>query len=318
MLKQIKRTTIIVLSIIILSIIPFRASAEDYITVYPLEKTLPVVVRGKGLPMLVVGPATLFLNGYLPKSFYDHFKVYFVDIFTKTSSPDSLDIKKITLDDFVDSIESIRSQLKLDKVVLFGHSANGVLALLYSNKFHDHVLCNILVGTSPFRGVARETISKTFFEANASPARKELYYKDQRQLKEFPSTFVNQYNAKRALNFFNPVDKKRLNIWEGINLDEELINRYFSLIDGFNIRQYTDILKVPIFLGLGLHDYNCPFDLWTSESKEVLKNPLIKCYIFNESAHFPMIEEEAGFVGQLLLFLREYRIVDAEGAELES
>lgn len=290
---------------------PFRVSADTYtaITVHPLEKTLPVVVKGEGLPMLVVGPATLFLNGYLPESFYDHFKVYFVDIFTKTSSLKFSDEDEITLDDFVKSIESIRTQLNLDKIVLFGHSSNGILALKYSEKFSEHVWCNILVGTSPFRGLTREKLIKNFFVVNASSDRKKLYYSDQIQLTKSLSNFVDRYNAERALNFFNPTDKKRENIWRGINLDEELTKKYFSLIDDFDIRQNKDILKVPTFLGLGLHDYICPLTSWTLESRNVLEDHLIKYYIFNKSAHFPMIEEETTFMVQLSLFLQEHNIV---------
>jgi len=314
MLKQIKSIIIIVVSVIILSIILTEVSAATCeklpIHVQTLGKIIPVYVRGNGLlPMLVVGPATLFHNSYLPESFDKYFKIYFVDIFTKVSSYRLLDINEITLDDFVGSVESIRKQLKLDKVVLFGHSANGILALKYSEKFPEHVLCNILVGTTPFRGSEKSKISDAFFASKASIERKNLYESDKKKLAGLPPTYVNQYNAKRTWNFFDLTKKETENIWRGINLDENLIKKYFSLIDDFDIRQNMAILKVPTFLGLGSDDYTCPPVLWTEGSKRILNNPLLRHFVFDKSAHYPMIENEGTFMQGLSLFLKNYNIV---------
>ena len=43
-------------------------------------------------------------------------------------------------------------------------------------------------------------------------------------------TFVEKYNAQRALHFFDPTILGRENVWDKITLDEELVKRYFFII----------------------------------------------------------------------------------------
>jgi len=302
-LKRTKNILIITMLMVILLTLPYRASAiPDH--VQALGKTIPVFTKsGKDdlPPMLVVGPAMLFKDR-LPDSFNEMFHIYFVDIFIKQLVPASLDINQLTLDDFVEAIESIRQQLGLENVILFGHSSNGILALKYSEKYYEHVKCNILIGTTPFRGEAKKAFSKDFFENNADTQRKERRIQDKRKK---PTSFVDKYNAKCTWNFFYYSAAENATIWEGIDLDEELVKKYFSLIDDFDIRTNIDILKVPTFLGLGLYDATCPLVLWTDEASMVLENPLLRYYIFDKSAHFPMIENSTTFIEQLQNFLND-------------
>lgn len=328
MLKKIINIAIAVVSIMILSTFTIRVMAWDgdahhnINTVEVLGKKLPVLRYNK-LPILIVGPASLFYENYLPSSFGRYFEPYFVDIFEKTAT--NISIHNLTSDDLVDAIEKIRKNLQLDKVVLFGHSSNGILALKYSYKYHEHVICNILVGTTPFRGNDKDEISKKFFDEYASRARKLIYQDDNNNLNKISNpSFFDQYNAKRALNFFDPEDTRGANIWQKTNLDEDLINKYFSLIDSFNIKQEETKFTVPTFLALGAHDYSCPYVLWdlrndkpheTQHKKEtfiMFDDPFLKTHIFDKSSHFPMIEQENDFMQALLEFLKDRKLFSSD------
>lgn len=271
--------------------------------------------------LLVVGPARLFYDRCLPRLIENYFDVYYVDIYEKSSN--EADISNYTLDNFVDGIENIRQGLGLDKMVLFGHSSNGILALKYSYKYPQYVSVLILVGTTPFRGKDKRDISEKFFKEYAGEDRQDLYFKDQQKLENKANhTFIDEYNAKRALNFYNPFDETASKLWNGIDLDLELTDKYFSLIDSFDIRQEKQPFMVPTFLALGKYDYTCPFVLWDlrrdkdSDQKheqgffEMFHHPLLTTEFFEKSAHFPMMEERQLFIERLLLFLKGQRIVD--------
>lgn len=139
-------------------------------------KEIAVEKRGIGsVPMLIVGPASLFKKeGLLPEELFEHFTVYFADIFQSNMENPPIDYSSLTLNHFVDAIEQIRKQLDLEKMVLFGHSSNGVLAIEYARQHADRVLFNILVGTMPIWGNYRKTLMSDFFEVNASEKRKEI------------------------------------------------------------------------------------------------------------------------------------------------
>ncbi len=267
-------------------------------------KEVTVEIRGKAaIPVLIVGPASLFKkDGLLPKELYEYFSVYFVDLFESAKTSSTADYSTLTLDDFVEAIEQIRAQLKIKKMVLFAHSANGVLAIEYANKYVERVLFNILVGTMPIWGDYRKKLGMNFFQANASDTRKKINDYNQSAIpsdKPFSPTekFVTLYKARKA-EFFD--DNNLVNspsaidsLWDDIALDIDLVNRYFAVIADYDLRlrKYN---SVPIFIALGLYDASCPFYAWTDDIKEWFSkrqhlpfDRLIKLYIF-ESDHYPM------------------------------
>ncbi|MBA2655471.1 MAG: hypothetical protein H0U70_00610 [Tatlockia sp.] len=268
-------------------------------------KEIVVEIKGEetAIPLLIVGPASLFKKkGLLPQELYEHFSVHFVDFFEAVETPSLIDYSKLTLDDFVNGIEQIRIQLKIDKMALFAHSANGVLALEYANKYTERVFFNILIGTMPIWGNFRKNLTMDFFQLNASKKRKNI---DEISQSISPSTeisgsekFIAQYKARKAqffgednlINSTSEID----HLWDDVKLDMDLVNRYFTVIADYDLRsdQYNSI---PTFVALGLYDASCPFYAWTDDFKKWVstrKQPvpfeeIIKLYIF-DSDHYPM------------------------------
>jgi proline iminopeptidase len=264
-------------------------------------KELPFEKRGNGrIPLLIVGPASLFKkNGLLPKELYEHFTVYFVDLFLADSAS-STDYSKLTLASFVEVIEQIRIQLKIEKMVLFAHSANGILAIEYANKYSERVYFNILVGTMPIWGNYRKNLTRNFFRGNASEIRKKI--NDNQKITQnsehsSPSeTFKAQYKDRKALFFEddNLIHSSPAidNLWDNVTLDSDLVNRYFAVIADYDLR-LSDYKPIPTFIALGIYDASCPFYAWTEDIKEWFTKKhlpfedVIKLYIF-DSDHYLM------------------------------
>lgn len=254
-----------------------------------------------------MGPASLFKKeGLLPEELYDHFAVYFVDLFESTKDGESVDYSSLTLNHFVEAIEEIRKQLDLEKMVLFGHSSNGVLALEYANQHPERVFFNILVGTMPIWGNYRKTLMSVFFKGNASEKRKEIDDASQSILQNSEVSpesssmqkFVRQYKSRKA-HFFsddNLIQSQPAidELWNGIHLDEDLVKRYFEVIADYDFRLTKDN-NTPAFIALGLYDASCPLYAWTDDIKSwfarknqsIVYDSLLKVHIF-ESDHYPM------------------------------
>jgi len=267
-----------------------------------LGKRLPVHVRGNGLlSLLVLGPATLFEKpGFIPAAWDEQFTIYFVDFFALSERSSSCHYDCLQLEDFVGAVESTRAQLQLDTVVLFGHSAAGVLAMEYSTRYPDRVLFNILLCASPIWGGYKNKLTTDFFQQNASHRRHRLFMRDQRRLHKIDRvSFVHSYNARRAYFYKYPRQMFWQNLWDHVVLDEPLVNRYFSLIQNFDFRAIA--YHTQTFLALGLYDASCPFYMWTDDVAAMLEN--IEYYVFPDSGHYPMLEEWQALTIQLRAYI---------------
>jgi len=280
--------------------------------VHIFNKNVPVyILKGGNIPLLVVGPADLFRKAHmLPTAMSDIFTIYFVDLFffrKESIHPDFL--VKIDLNYFVGVIESIRQQLKLAKFALFAHSALGILAYEYALHYPHRTSSLILVATSPVWGKYKNNQSLNFFTSNASDKRKKLHKEDQDQFKiskyaTEQQQFIDNYLARRTWFFHNPDEKTSQSMWKDISYDMKLVNRYFQLIENYDMRK-KPLISTPMFVALGAYDASAPFYLWTDDISTVLNKSCY--YIFCHSAHYPMMEEPHLFMEQLNLFLIKER-----------
>ena len=291
-----------------------KDDSKPIASVKAFDKNIPVYKRGFGnIPLLITGPANLFKKPeLLPLSFNNVFTIYFVDLFEKPQNY-PVNYSQLTLNDFVDQFENIREQLGLKKIALFGHSANGVLALEYASKYPDKVLLNIIVGTAPIWGDYKNELVKGYFNYNSHQTRQQLFKLDQEQLTKQKSglptgtSFVANYNARRAYFYYKPQLANWKTLWDGLHLDEDLVNHYFSLIKSYDVRKRFYSPRIPTFLGLGLYDYSCPFYAWTDDSKAQLAD--MEYYIFESSGHYPQVEEAALFANKLFEYIERNKIM---------
>lgn len=290
-------------------------SEEAYICcINAWGKSVPVYKRGHGpIALLILGQATLFRKpGLLPKQFNEHFTLYFADLFEKQPKKPTAYVF-LTLNDFVDEIEKIRVALCLEKIALFGHSALGILATEYAKKYHSHTTLLILVSTAAVWGNHKGKLTRSFFEENATEARKKLFDEDQKKIASADTpTFILNYNARRAHFYYQPEKTCWAHIWDGIETDEALVNQYLKLIENYDMRKQH--IHIPTFLALGLHDYSAAFYGWTDEAKSTLSN--ISYHIFDKSGHYPMVEEEDLFVKKIEAFIHTLNVSETMRARL--
>ncbi len=289
-----------------------------------LNKQLPVHTRGYGaISLVVVGQASLFKKpNILPSEMDKYFTMYFVDLFEKRDEK-QVDYSSLTLDDFISSVENTRIQLGLEKVAIFGHSAAGILAIEYAKKYKENVLFNLIISTAPIWGDYKKKLTDDFFNQNSTSDRQNIFAGDQKDQNEFEkeskttpsSIFVRRYNSRRAHFYYEPKNEFWQHIWDGVNFDEDLINRYFETIKNYDFRNvsYKDVAT---FLCLGMFDYSAAFYGWTDEAKAKLNN--MEYYIFDKSGHYPMVEQRDLFMEKLLEFIDKQNVPRSQKPVIKS
>lgn len=283
--------------------------------VYAFNKKIPVVVEGKGsLPLVIVGPASLFKKpGMLPERWREIFTLYFVDIFSDVGIEN--DYSHWHLTTFAKEFDKVLLGLRLDKVVLFAHSSLGIMAIEYAAAYPDKVLMSVLVAAMPIWGQYKQDMSHLYFIGNADQARKSDFQSDQKALEskinslQGTEKFVQSYQSRRTY-FFKEYKKER-DLWRGITFDMPLIEKYFSLISQYDIRERTHFkqngarLPSKTFLALGLWDYSAPFYTWTDDLREATK--ALYYYIF-ESDHYPMVDCAKKLTQELEAFIEREEV----------
>lgn len=263
----------------------------------------PYHIEGEGTPCLIYG-----INTYYTKAFSDHFrsnlKCYFVDSrFVIPSAPVDT-VRPFTIDEAVLEIESIRKALKLDKMVLVGHSIVGLVVLEYGHRFPDHVSHILAIGTMPEISQEQTRITADYWDEFASPERKEMAARIREGLnsdslaKLTPSDrFIARVVSVRPRRWYDATYDENI-LLKGIQYNVPVLNQLMG--QEFHLFEDSSRMKPSIFLALGKYDFVCPPIAW--EKYLPLFND-VTCLVFDYSGHDPMVEESEKFDALVLKWI---------------
>ncbi|MCK1989139.1 alpha/beta hydrolase [Lysinibacillus fusiformis] len=263
-------------------------------------------IKGQGKPILVVGSSV-----YYPRLFSEnlsqHFQLIFLDHRGFVKPPRPLKQEDYTLEKNVDDIEQARQLLKLEHFIILGHSGHAFMAMAYANTYPQHVRKVILLNTATTNSQERQQQSLSFFDANASVARKKQFERDiaflAQDLKKEPERrFVHMCIRMGAHSFYD-YSFNATAMWEGVYTNMEVIDylwgRAFAEQD---LLQLTRSFPKPVFVGLGRYDFLvAPVSLWEA----IEDTSQVKKVIFEQSGHNPMFEEPELFDEQLISWINE-------------
>lgn len=210
----------------------------------------------------------------------------------RSSFPETAD--ELDHDRWLGDIEQTRARLSPnDSVVLFGHSYGGFLAQEYALRFPGRLAGVILCATAPAIDYPEVIL------ANAEA------YGDDRVFAA----------AQRALTEPMESDRDLEETWKTIlplyfhRLDRELAEDAFaqcsftsqpwnravtSCLPAFNVTAELHALNVPVLALNGRHDWLTPLEHGVGRIASLV--PEAEVVVFEESGHFPFIEENERFV----------------------
>lgn len=261
---------------------------------------------GQGEPILIIhgGPGLnhqYLLDGFMPLA-QDH-QLIFYDQRGCGLSSKNLDSTTVSLDLFIEDIESLRKEFNIEKLNLLAHSWGGLLALKYAIKYPENlgklILSNSVGASTEIDGKASELMAKRFTEED-NALRMEIF-----QSEAFKNREVNSIESLMKLGFkqqfYNPdlVDSLKLSLNADYMKTNELLQYLGKDLSNYDFYSKLEIINTPTLLIYGSYD---PLTNFAGKSlNESLPKSTFK--IINESGHFPFIEQPEKFRKSILSFL---------------
>ncbi len=205
-------------------------------------------------------------------------------------NPNSLTIKQIVDDRF-----SVIDKLKLQKIILVGHSSYGLTALAAAKREDPRIKGIIMIGppTNSSREVAE--YNDKYFQQYACNARKEndknrkKYYAEIKKPEESEIS-LNAYESCSARYWgdFNIPREFLEKLWDGVEIDDNIANHFWGyLLQGYNSVNGITEITVSVILFGGQNDYDClPLELWKNHPQPP-RFTIIGC---GEVGHWPHFE----------------------------
>ncbi len=252
--------------------------------------------RGQGAPMMMMhgGPGldhTYFLpwcdalGSQMELIYYDH------RMNGRSERPESP--TDISHDTWIDDANALRAQLGHDRIILFGHSYGGGLALEYALKYGDHLAGLVLCCTAP----AFDYLDVILENAQARGTEEQL-----RALEAVLSgTLEEDAEWRKKWMTYLPLYFKKYDPAVGAAMDKQTVysvaaqnNANLNCLPSFNVLDRLSAITTPTLIISGREDWITPPAQTGARLQDGLPNS--EWVVFEESGHFPFIEETGPFV----------------------
>jgi proline iminopeptidase len=271
---------------------------------------LNVRIVGEGSPILIVhgGPGlnhTYFLP-HLNKLASSH-KLIFIDQRACGKSSGTIDSTQMSIDWLVSDMEAVRKELKLGKISVLAHSWGGLLGVLYAARYPENLHALIVVSTvsmkaGEFDQQTNATVSGRYSKAD-STLRAQTLNSD-----AFKAGDIDAFSLLFQLSFKQSFYDQRYIDSLHLELPSDFIEKrkviFFMAKELFAYEFYPLLknIRCPTLLVHG--DYDAiPLQI---PQKILTEIPNSKLVVIKEAGHFPFIEKNKEFIGQINQFLNSH------------
>jgi len=224
------------------------------------------------------------------------------------------DLERLTLDDIVDDIEKVREVLGVEKIAVMGHSRFALIPPEYALKYPDQASHVIMTGGRPEISESSDRASDEYFENEASEERKEIF---RRNLEELPEhlldgrssiklsssdNFGKWYGARVPI-FFGDPEFNVATLFEGVEINVGFADRFMELVFGYDSTDRYHLIKAPMLVVCGRHDYWGPYYLWDKVEETT---PDLTFLLFDNAGHNPMVEIQEEFDKKLIEWIESH------------
>jgi len=268
-------------------------------------------IAGEGMPCMVIGNPIAYQR-ILSDTFKKNLRCVYGDsrIFAPGPSPADAP-QEYTFEMAVADAEKVRQAAGFERVVVVGHSVHSLMALEYAKAYPDHVSHVVMITMGPsYGGSEWQRLADQYWDSLASVERKAALTRNQAMLTEDSLANVRpnrvpvvQYLASTPQRWYD-FNYDAAWIFEGIEYNNRQWLDYLfgEVTPGYDVSAGLEGVRVPVFLALGAHDYLVPPSMWDPVRP---KFPNLTLVIFDESGHFPMLEERELFDEKLIAWVTE-------------
>jgi pimeloyl-ACP methyl ester carboxylesterase len=269
-------------------------------------------IRGAGPVLFVVSPGWGTGSSYLQKGFeflQSRFRLVFVDTRGSGRSGRPADAGKMGSSDMADDIEALRDHLGLARVPIIGHSNSGAIVLYYAERYPDHaskvvLVCSQVIGLDwikDTRVILRQRsddpryseavrTATDYFDGKLDPGKTDA------ELTAFVGRILPLYLERPEVNL--PQARE--------DLAGAISSYAFRAQNAADAAAHIDQagalgqVKANVLIMAGRKDWICPIALSERLHDDIINSRLV---VFEQSGHFPWMEERDKFRRELTQFL---------------
>jgi proline iminopeptidase len=264
-----------------------------------------IFIKGSGEPICVTHHYSEFNSSgdYFAETFTEMNKVILVNLREAGQSAKAEEPYQLSMIEAVLDLESIREALCLPSWSFAGHSTGGMLGVLYGIHFSESIDSLIIVGSA-----AREYSSSEGCIYNKSHSDFYLMQSLIGKLKYtgLPETERKEITRKRTvLSLFRPeLHDEYFNKNISKKMSSKRINFFSREALIFDVTRQLHKIHAKTLILCGRHDVQCPV-IFSEEMNQLI--PFSTLHIFENSNHYPFLEEELQFTSVVRHFLQSAR-----------
>ena len=212
----------------------------------------------------------------------------------------------LSLATLVEDAEAVREHLGVHRWTLLGHSNGGYGALSYALKFPDRVERLILIDTAASREFEEEVVPAM----HKHPAFPDLAAAGERVRTEgTEDAFRDMMAAMFAMAVKDPERFRAANadLLEKMRFSPSRLRVSQEDLKGYDVRAQLWEIRAPTLVITGLHDLIVPHTATEALAQGIKTSRLL---VFEDSGHWPFVEERERFVKEVRMFLEPMRAAD--------
>ncbi|MDU1847458.1 MAG: alpha/beta hydrolase [Niallia nealsonii] len=261
-----------------------------------------IFIKGQGEPLCVTHHYSEFneTGDYFADSFVRTHKVFLVNLREAGSSDEATQPYELGLLESIFDLEAIREAVGYKKWSFAGHSTGGMLGVIYGIYCSNSLSKLILVGAA-----AREYMTfspdciyneehpsyKKMQDLIESLKRSDLTAEEKMALTKERTKLSLYVSEKYDDYFFLPIQKKISSI---------RLNYFSREVQLFDVTRKLKLITTPTLIICGKFDVQCPLP-YSVEMNECI--PHSKLLVFNQSNHYPFLEEAIRFKDEIEAFM---------------
>jgi len=270
-------------------------------------------IIGKGEPVVVLhgGPGSDHNSVIQFNELADEFQVIYYDQRASGNSSGATDPASITINNFVEDLEGLRSHLKLGKINLIGFSWGATLAMYYGIKYPGNLKSLIIAGTG---GANKEHFNEYFLNLQSRTTeddRKTLGEIEKLEsFKNQEAEVVQKYWRLILKPFFKDtslVNEVDLTFGKNTLKNQAGIGKLLmDDLSDFDIYNELSAIKCPALIIHGTYD-PFPGEGAYKVHKQIQSSKLV---IMEDAGHFMFIDAQDRFFRLVRDFLEDYKSIE--------
>jgi proline iminopeptidase len=266
--------------------------------------TFEVFIKGKGLPICVTHHYSEFNNSgdYFAEAFTENHKVFLVNLKAAGNSSKASQAHELSMFDAVYDLEAIREALGYSTWTFAGHSTGGMIGVIYGIHFSKSLNSLIIVGSAARKYAnsspqciyhpehpqfeRMQQLIERLKRSNLSPKERDRFSKERTKLSLYRP---DKYEDYFSIDIHKTMSASRMNFF----IREEMI---------FDVTRELGKISTKTLILSGRYDVQCPVS-FSLEMNELIPNS--ELIVFEESNHYPFLEEKNLFRQVISNFLKE-------------